>query len=313
MKIDFTKFDSLISVMEYFTTDKICKQTIAEARWSDGVAICPYCGGKHCNIGKDGRYLCKDCNSKFNVTVGTIFANTKLSLRKWFIAMYLISSHKKGIASHQLSRDIKVTQRTAWHMLQKIRTLYGQSDETALENEVECDEMYLGGREKNKHQSKKTEGTQGRSTKTKTPIFGMIQREGDIRAMKVTDTKSDTLLPIIKQFVKDNAHLFTDEHNAYNALHGGDLKYRHSIVRHKENEFSDGNGVTTNTIEGFWGHFKRMIFGIYHFVSVVYLQRYIDEAVYRWNTRKATECSRFQDMFSKCCRVCTYKDVKVAA
>ena len=313
MKIDFNKFDNLFSVMEYFTTDAVCKQTLAESRWSDGDVVCPYCGGHHCHLCKDNRYLCKECNHKFNVTVGTIFENTKVSLRKWFIAMYLISSHKKGIASHQLARDIKVTQKTAWFMLQKIRSLYGQNDEVALENEVECDEMYLGGREKNKHQSKKTEGTQGRSTKTKTPIFGMVQREGDLRAMMVTDTKGSTLMPIIKQFVKDNAHLFTDEHNGYNEIHAEGSCYEHSIIRHKENQYSDGNGVTTNTIEGFWGHFKRMVFGIYHFVSVGYLQRYIDEAVYRWNTRKATESSRFQDMLRNSERVYTYKHVRRVA
>ena len=186
--IDFTQFDSLLQVADYFTTNDICKQAIAEARWADGVAVCPYCGGRHCKVGKDGRYLCKDCNRKFNVTVGTIFENTKLPLRKWFMAMYLISSNKKGVSSCQIMRDINVTQKTSWFLLHKIRGLYGITDAIALDGEVEMDEMYLGGREINKHESKKTEGTQGRSTKTKTPIFGMIQRGGNVVAMKVDDT-----------------------------------------------------------------------------------------------------------------------------
>lgn len=170
MKIDFTKFDSLFSVMEYFSTDAVCKQAIAQSRWSDDDVVCPYCGEHHCHLCKDNRYLCKGCNHKFNVTVGTIFENTKISLRKWFIAMYLISSHKKGIASHQLARDINVTQKTAWFILHKVRSLYAQDTEK-LNGEVECDEAYIGGREKNKHESKKTEGTQERSTKTKTPAY----------------------------------------------------------------------------------------------------------------------------------------------
>lgn len=118
--------------------------------------------------------------------------------------MYLISSNKKGASSHQISRDINVTQKTAWFILHKIRSMYAQSDASELSGVVECDEMYLGGAEKNKHESKKTEGTQGRSTKTKKPIFGMIQRKGNLVAMTVKDTKADTLMPIIKQFVAEN-------------------------------------------------------------------------------------------------------------
>ena len=189
LHINFTKFNSLIAIAEYFSTDDICKAAIAQERWSDGVAVCPYCGGKHCYMTAEGRYICKDCHKHFSVLVGTIFENTKISLRKWFMAMYLISSHKKGVSSCQLARDINVTQKTAWFILHKVRGLYGQSDATVLDGDVEMDEMYLGGRETNKHESKKVAGTQGRSTKTKTPIFGMIERNGNVVAMKVDDTK----------------------------------------------------------------------------------------------------------------------------
>ena len=187
--INFTKFDSLIQITDNFHSEDVCKMAIAQERWGDGAAVCPYCGSTHTYICKDGRYICKGCQRKFSVTVGTIFENTKISLRKWFMAMYLISSHKKGVSSCLLARDIKVTQKTAWFILHKVRGLYGQSDATVLSKEVEMDEMYLGGRETNKHESKKVEGTQGRSTKTKTPIFGMIEREGKVVAMKVEDTK----------------------------------------------------------------------------------------------------------------------------
>ena len=248
MKIDFTKFDSLFSVMEYFSTDAVCKQAIAQSRWSVDDVICPYCGEHHCHLCKDNRYLCKGCNHKFNVTVGTIFENTKISLRKWFIAMYLISSHKKGIASHQLARDINVTQKTAWFILHKVRSLYAQDTEK-LNGEVECDEAYIGGREKNKHESKKTEGTQGRSTKTKTPVFGMIERNGNLVARKVQDTKGNTLCPLIRQFVKEGSRIFTDEFIGYNSLYNSE--YTHAIVRHNAKEFVVGD-VHTNSIEGFW-------------------------------------------------------------
>lgn len=309
MKIDFTQFDSLFSVMEYFTTDQICKQTIAQSRWSDGDVVCPYCGGHHCHLCKDNRYLCKHCNHKFNVTVGTIFENTKISLRKWFIAMYLISSHKKGIASHQLARDIKVTQKTAWFILQKVRTLYGQTV-NELSGEVECDEAYIGGREKNKHESKRTEGTQGRSTKTKTPVFGMIERGGKLVAKKVKNTQGNTLSPIIRQIVKPGSRIFTDDFIGYHSLY--DSEYTHAIVHHNAKEFVVGDAYT-NSIEGFWGQLKRSIFGIYHFVSAKYLQRYVDEAVFRYNTREDKESVRFKEMFGRSLNVVSYKRIKEAA
>ena len=305
--IDFKQFDSLLQVADYFTTNDICKQTIAESRWADGVAVCPYCGKRHCKLGKDGRYLCHDCKRKFNVTVGTIFENTKLPLRKWFIAMYLVSSHKKGVSSCQLARDIKVTQKTAWFVLQKVRGLFGITDDSALDGEVEMDEMYLGGRETNKHESKRTEGTQGRSTKTKTPIFGMQQRNGNVVAMKVSDTKGATLMPIVCQFVESGATTYTDEANIYSQL--ANNGYIHEFVNHSQREYVRASDIHTNGIEGFWAHFKRVIFSTYHMVSKDYLQRYIDEQVYRWNTRKESASYRFEDMFNRAVKSFDYTDV----
>ena len=170
--------------------------------------------------------------------------------------------------------------------------------------------MYLGGRETNKHESKKTEKTQGRSTKTKTPIFGMVSRKGSVKALKVENAQVVTLMPIIKQFVADNSKVFTDEMAAYNGL--AKDGHIHNVIRHGMKEYVKGD-VTTNSIEGFWAHFKRCIFGTYHFVSKAYLQRYIDKAVYRYNTKKADESARFADMFCKAMNTCYYKDVKMAA
>lgn len=190
-------------------------------------------------------------------------------------------------------------------MLQKIRTLYKQNSEQ-LSNEVEMDEMYLGGRETNKHDSKKVEGTQGRSTKTKTPIFGMTERGGRTIAMKVADTRMATLMPIIKRYVMENSDVFTDELSAYNKLN--ESGYNHSIVCHSTKEFVNGKAFT-NSIEGFWGHFKRSIFGIYHYVSPKYLQRYIDEMVFRWNTRQDNESERFEAMFRRSLSVVRWVDI----
>ena len=139
--MDFRRFNSLVSMMEYFTSDQQCRKYLVESRWGDDV-VCPYCGCHHCKVGYRGRYVCPGCLNKFSCTVGTIFENTKVSLRKWFIAIYLISYHKKGISSCQLAKDIQVTQKTAWYMLQKIRCLFYQGDHQ-LEGEIELDEVYV--------------------------------------------------------------------------------------------------------------------------------------------------------------------------
>ena len=307
LHIDFTEFESLIALVDFFNTEDKCKQAIAQERWGDGEAVCPYCGCTHTYMTKEGRYICKECAKHFSVTVGTIFENTKVSLRKWFMAMYLVSSTKKGVSSHQLSRDLAVTQKTAWFMLHKIRGLYGQSDSVSLNGEVEMDEMYLGGREANKHESKRTEGTQGRSTKTKTPIFGMLQRDGKVVAMKVEDTKGATLMPIVSQFVESGSTTYTDEASIYNKL--GENGYEHVFVNHSQREFVRCKDIHTNGIEGFWAHFKRVVFSTYHMVSKDYLQRYIDEQAYRWNTRDEKSSYRFKDMFKRAAKTFDYADV----
>ncbi len=297
--IDFSKFDSLFAMANYFSDDDICKKAIIENRWGNDV-VCPLCGKHHCKMGKNGRFHCTQCNHNFSCTVGTIFENTKVSLRKWFIAMYLISSH-------QLARDIDVTQKTTWYMLHKVRSLYLQKDNNALNGEVECDEVYIGGKEKWKHQSMRTPNTQGRSIKTKTPIFGMLERcqitntKGEtefmsyVHAMVVAKTNRATLEPIIGQFVTEGSVIFTDELSAYNHL--TEKGYNHKICNHGVLQFVCDGEVYTNNIEGFWSHFRRMISGCYHDVSDEHLQSYIDEACFRWNTRKMGESERFTLMF----------------
>lgn len=311
--IDFSQFDSLIAMTMYFNNDDVCKNAIIETRWGVGEqqdVVCPYCGKHHVNMSKSGRFHCTACNKNFSCKVGTIFEDSNLSLVKWFIAMYLISSHKKGISSCQLARDIKVTQKTAWNMLHKVRSLYKQDDSETLKGEVECDEVYIGGKEKWKHKSMRTPNTQGRSTKTKTPVFGMMERssitnaDGDeefmsyVRAMVVEKTDRATLLPIIGQFIGEGSTVFTDELYAYN--HVGDMGYNHRICNHGVLQFvcEDDGSVYTNNIEGFWSHFRRMITGCYHDVSDEHLQAYIDEACFRWNTRKASQSERFSYMFT---------------
>lgn len=281
--MDFSVFGSLDSLTAHFTTDQICSDFLAEYRWgSSSFGVCPYCGRLHC--GKSGgRYYCPKCNRKFSVKIGTIFEGTKLSLRKWFMAIYLISSNRKGISSCQLSKDLHITQKSAWFMLMKIRTLLVQQ-KSILKGSFECDEVYIGGKEKWKHIAKRTKGNFGRSTKTKTPVFGIYRRDGLINAYK-TDITGQNIRDIIEGIADKGSKIFTDELNIYSCLNS---EYIHEIIRHKSLIFSDGE-CTTNTVEGFWSHLRRMITGCYHKTTEKYLQRYVDEQVFRFNTRKMSE------------------------
>lgn len=170
--------------------------------------------------------------------------------------MYLISSHKKGISSHQLSRDIHVTQKTAWYMLQKVRSLFQQSEEVYY-GEIECDEVYIGGKEKWKQKSMRTPNTQGRSTKTKTPVFGMMERseivnsKGNVefmsyvKAMVLEKTDKKSLEPIINQFIEQGSTVFTDELTAYFRLN--EMGYEHKICNHGSLQFvcEEDNSIYT--------------------------------------------------------------------
>ena len=186
------------------TLSNKCRQTIIESRWYDGDVVCPYCGEHHCASRIDGRFRCKGCRRNFSCLVGTIFENTKLPLIKWVVAMCLISSNKKGISSYQLSRDIDITQATVRYMLQKIRLLYPQSNTTIFEGVVECDEVYIGGKEKWKHKSMRTPRTQGCSTQTKTPVLGMMER-----CVIINEKGEEENMSYVHAFVVENTHKAT--------------------------------------------------------------------------------------------------------
>lgn len=282
-------FDSLFELIEYFESEQKCVEYLALLRWN-GNTVCPYCNNDNCYSlkGKTKRYKCSKCRKQFSVRVGTIFHDSKISLRKWFIAIYLITSHKKGISSHQLAKDIKVTQKTAWFILHRVRKAF-QPESVKFSNKVEVDETYIGGKEKNKHESKKTKGTQGRSVKTKTPVVGILERDGKVYAIPVKDTKAGNLLPIMREKVEAGSTIYTDEYRAYVSLR---KEYNHQIVKHSASEYVRGD-IHTNSIESFWALLKRGIIGIYHHVSDKHLDKYVNEFTFRFNNRELSEGSRF--------------------
>jgi len=176
------EFDSLIDLITTFNDEQSCIDHITQLKWN-GDIVSPFDASSKVYVCKGNKYKCKNTGKYFNVKTGTMFDNTKIKLQKWFMAIYLITLHKKGISSLQLSRDIKITQKSAWFMLQRIRACFGiDNNDDKLTGEVEINKTYVGGKNKNRHESKKVKNSQGRSTKDKTPVVGMIQREGKLIA-----------------------------------------------------------------------------------------------------------------------------------
>lgn len=295
-------FNSILDLLQTFPDDQSCMDHLEALRW-DGYVVSPFDSASKVYRCKGNRYRCKNTGKYFNVKTGTLFDNTKVGLQKWFLAIWLVTAHKKGISSLQLSRDIDVTQKTAWFMLQRIRKCFEIENDNDLDNDVEVDETYVGGKNKNRHLDKKVEGSHGRSTKDKTPVVGMIERGGKLNARKVDNVQAQTLSKEIIRNVKVSASLHTDEWVGYNGL---SRIYDHSVIKHGQGEYVNGR-IHTNTIEGFWSLLKRGIIGIYHFTSRKHLQCYVDEFVFRYNTRQLSERSRFNLLLSNTETRTTYR------
>jgi len=211
-------------------------------------------------------------------------------LQKWFLALYVFSSHKKGISSHQLGRDISVTQKSAWFLLHRLRYAFDHPNFKATIGEVvEIDECGIGGESSNKHENKKIKNEQGNTLHDKASVIGLKQRGGNVIAKVVEDRTKETLLPIIYKNVDANSILMTDENVAYATLSN---KFEHYTVNHSAKEYVNMM-AHINGIENFWSHLKRGIDGIYHQVSKQHLQSYVDEFTLRFNTRKFTTQNRF--------------------
>jgi len=283
-------FDSLYELVLYFDSEQKCEDHLAKVRWN-GKTVCPHCSNSDrigALKGKCKRYKCYGCRKKFSVKVGTIFHNSKLPLVKWYIAIFMFTSHKRGVSSHQLARDLKITQKSAWHMLHRIREIF-DIEKPSFENLVEIDEIYVGGKEKNKHKNKKTKNAQGRSTKSKTPVLGILERNGKVYAIPVKNTQSATIKPIIESVVEKGNKVYTDEWTAYNSLN---KEYEREIVCHSAGEYVKGE-AHTNNIENFWSQFKRTISGTYFHMSDQHLGSYVNESAFRYNSRELSEGSRF--------------------
>lgn len=296
-------FNSILELINTFDTEEKCIKHLEELR-RNGNPVSPFDESSKVYKCANNKYKCKNTGKYFNVKTATIFDNTKMPLQKRFVAIFLVTWHKKGISSLQLGRDLDITQKSAWFMLQRIRECFGMTD-TELDGEVEVDETYVGWKNKNRHAHKKIEASQGRSLKDKSAIMWMVQRGGSLIAKKVDDVQAMTLTCEIIKHVKESAKVYTDERLGYKSIK---KIYDHSVIKHNCGEYVK-ESVHTNTIEWFRSLLKRGIVGIYHSISKKHMQRYINEFVFRYNSREVTECQRFNMLLAQCANRLTYNQL----
>ncbi len=284
-------FKTLPQLFDYFKDEQTCREYLEQQRWN-GNPVCPFCGAEKPYKTNRG-YKCrnKECFKKFTVTVGTIYENSKVSLRNWFAAIYLCTSSKKGISSLQLHRQLGITQKTAWFVLHRVREMLREKAPYMLKNEVQIDETYVGGLEKNKHANKKAKNL--KETKTlKTPVIGIVETGGKVSANVTEWVSKKAVNQLIDKYVEQGSTMVTDGHALYAYL-GKSNEFTHVIVDHQAGEYVK-NGFHTNGIENFWSQLKRGIYGIYHNVSREHLQRYCDEFAARYNSRHIKDHERFE-------------------
>ena len=270
----YRKGITIVELLKMFPDDSAAEKWFEEQRWPNG-PVCPTCGSdNHAHTThKTMRYRCKDCRQFFSVKKGSIMEGSNIKLQHWAIAIYMVATGLKGVSSLKLHRELGITQKSAWFMLQRIRETF-DTGHLVLQGEIEIDETYIGG--------KKKKGTPGRGMVGKAPVVGAKQRQGKIVARPVKNTKQKTLSEFVSINVDPDATVYTDNYSGYWPLR---KKYNHQVVKHSVSEFVRDQ-AHTNGIESFWSLLKRGYHGTHHHFSEKHLNRYVQEFAGRFNIRE---------------------------
>lgn len=279
------KLPSLIEILKKFDTEEKCIEHFERIRWPQG-PICIKCGGtrvmKFKAKGKTGKvrhlYECKDCHYQYSVTAGTVFHDSHLPLTKWFLAIYLICSAKKGVSAKHLQRHLSTGYEAAWYMAHRIRLAMSEDEDFCAKfaGICEVDETYIGGKHK---------GPRGRGAANKIPVVGIKERtSGKILMQAVNNVKASTLQGFIRKHALPSSEIHTDDFRSYLWLDASE--FVHNVVNHSEKKYVKAGNIHTNGIENVWSLFKRAITGVFHKVSAKYLPLYLNEFAFRFNNRE---------------------------
>ena len=272
---------SLFKFFERFPNEEAARLYFEAQRWGE-TATCGHCGSTEvteCKNHKPMPYRCKSCRKHFSVRTGTVLAESRLPLQKWLMAMYMMTTARKGISSVQMAKELGVTQKTAWFLAQRIHeTWMSKGDDDKMDGTIEVDETYIGGKAKNMHAYQRK---QRKHYSNKQAVVGMIERDGEVRALHTDRRRASQHVHTNVQY---GATVMTDAASVYKHL---GQTYDHHVVNHSVGEYVRGK-AHTNSIESFWALLKRGHYGIYHYMSPKHLHRYVTEFAYRHNTRDLT-------------------------
>lgn len=268
----------------YFSDPDRCFEYAKQLRWPDGIVACPRCSSEnHSFISTRKIWFCKGCKKQFTLKVGTIFEDSPIGLDKWLCALWMLTNCRNGVSSYEVHRTVGVTQKSAWFMLHRLRTLMHEDDATPLSGEIEMDETFVGGKAKNMHKSKRAKLAkhlaQPGTFKGKAIVVGMLERKGRVKASVVESRTREVLHGLAHTSIAPGSMVITDEHHPYRGIN-----FTHEVINHAD-AYVRGN-IHTNGIESFWSMLKRSLGGTYISVEPFHLFRYIDEQAFRYNNRK---------------------------